>query len=271
MAFFSFWRISVISLYGILLLCNKTTSLLKNIELYRDSANNKYTIKLLLYSALSMLSGIKGVLLVPVEVDYITECILAVHSRIEEAYKTGTRAEAGILLAEKERVLAVSELRIHYSKKYLLYLVRSVVVLCLIYLIGCKVLLLITGVFIGVDLLIKRRVQQIEETKQRIHLAYTVEQDRLYREIAETRITRITRTERTKLENMHRVSVVEYSRMMVWMDLYRALYNILGLTVFYGYAGVAVTVLYRNRQDVTGFIVIYKKIEKLTKYFMKIL
>lgn len=267
--FFTVYRSLVVFFYVVLVFCNKSFSLLKNIAIVKNSSKGKYSSKLFVYTAASLVSCIKSIIIVPVEIDFIKERIFTVHDSLMDLLaQGGSRKEAGDLLAEKEKEKELSELRIRYAKKYLLYISRSIAIMVLISSISYKVLI-VTVLFLAGDLFVKKRIQRIEETGQTVHLNHIVEQDRIYSQISLEKRSCEENNSTDKLRKDHRKSALLYRNRCIYTEAQRSFYTIIGLILFYLYAGVAVAILYKDGPGLTQFIAVFKKIEKLTNYFLK--
>ncbi|KAI5191228.1 hypothetical protein NEMIN01_1436 [Nematocida minor] len=272
--FFSARRSLVVFVYVLLLLLNKASGLLKNLEIIRYFKNAEQK-KIMLYGLTSILSYLKDLLIIPVEMDYLSMAIYSKHHAIMRALENGgSEDEIRKLIVEKEAEIEISETRIRYSKRYSMYAVKSAVIIALLYSTGIEVFI-ITVLFLAVDLFIKQKKQKIEEEKQTVHLKYTVALDRVYSQIAAynhpIESTQHAKKEHTAaLRHAHRSSTLQYKSQSTVKELQKSLFTVLETVVFCTYVVISITVLCTKDKDMEYFIIIYKKVDKLTKYFMKV-
>lgn len=272
--FFSVRKSLILFLYVIFVLSCKTTSFLKNLALIKHFHSEKI-IRFILFAGVSAICALKDIVIFPVEKEYISRQTLRVHKKIENALSRGTTENEIVeLLAEKDIITEISDKRIRYAKKYLEYVVKSLIISVLLFKISYEVLF-ITGLFIGGDIFIKRKVQKIEEEKEKRFIAYSSEEDRIYSRVSALNIYYrdtgrkcLNRRKAVEIDNIN--NYYSYSRDITLISVRISVLIITGVVVFHLYAILCAVFLHWNSYDLSSFLIVYKKIEKLSVYFKKL-
>ncbi|KAI5133081.1 hypothetical protein NEAUS06_0532 [Nematocida ausubeli] len=265
-------------IYGMLILSGKVCSALKNLAVIQH-IGGKEGAKIILFSVSQMVLSLRELLILPLEKYYIKKQVTTVHNQIIDVLDAEPDAEESIskLLVEKAAKIKIAESRIKYRKKYLVYGLKSILIVYMLFQMVYYIFAA-TLVFLVADVCIKLRMQREEEEIAHIICEYDVKQDHMYRSLrylerpAEQSPThREKESIVTKVLAEHKKSYQEYLIQHIQAAFIRSGWIVLGCILFQLYFAGSVHLLQISGKNTDLFIVIYKKIEKLSNGFIKFL
>ncbi|KAH9386042.1 uncharacterized protein NEMAJ01_0938 [Nematocida major] len=261
--------------YFLLVVLNKSASILKNLGIIKYG-KDKNCKKLLFLALAGVVSSLKELVIFPVEIKYLSKCAMCMHRRIEaEVWKGGAESDVSALLAERDACSSIAEERARYLKKYTEQFVRICAILVSLSQTNCTVLAA-TSVFCLLDLYLKRRIQKLEEHTEKTLAKYCALQEHACSTVAglneKSKEIEDLQTEKYKEERRHAHKGYRLCESkLVRLYLSASALTVLGTAIFHAYTALCIVFLYEDKKALALFIVIHKKIEKLSKYFKKII
>ncbi|EIJ88289.1 hypothetical protein NEPAR06_1077 [Nematocida parisii] len=270
---FSFLQSILIVLYGLLILAGKACSALKNLAAL-EYHMGKEGRKIVIFAVSQMLSSFKELLPLSAERAYVESRVYSVHAKLKSALDKKEHKNVATLLVEKETEAQIANARVKYAKKYLMYILKSAVIIVLLskmtYLI-----FIFTIIFLMLEICIKRQIQKTEEKRERIFSLYCVEQDRIYRSL-DRMYACVERADNDRKQTLISVNTVysqmykEYSLNYFCVSIEISMWIIIGSCLFQIYSLVCLLVLSKTQKNLAFFVIIYKKIEKLSGCLIKL-